>query len=106
MVDRDLEAAVLRLRFLGAALPDHRGADDGAVLGHQAAVRLLVEEQLRDSGDEQGEQDGDGGEHDGVPHRDPELTDDGHRVYTQCAALTSRSMSLMPMKGATMPPTP
>src|SRR5262249_5164027 len=88
-------------------LPDQGGPDDLAVLLDQAALRLSREDHAGDPG--HGEGIGDARD-----QREREQQDDCGTNFSQhdvspqarCKAATARSMTLMPMKGMMMPPTP
>ncbi len=90
-------------------LTEEAGADDPPVDGHEGARGLVPGRHLADAPDERGVEHP---EEDGEDEHDPEacdgLPDDVvHGCHTIPGRwLTTRSMSLMPMKGAMTPPTP
>ena len=99
--------AALEVARAGEGLADEGGADHLAVAGEQAAVGLGGEEGLGEAGDRQrvgepGEQ-GHRGDH---REGGTQMGEHGHSPYASPRAETSRSMSLMPAKGATRPPAP
>ena len=105
------------LRLAREGLADQRGADDLAVAVDQGTVGLPGEHHLGDAGDREGVgEPEDDGQDDDHPDCRPDLADREaeRRSWAWGASVqpmpgiweTSRSMSLMPTNGATMPPRP
>src|SRR4029077_12769214 len=97
---------------VGEVLPDQPGADQLAVLDDQAAVGLVVKDDLGDArDDERIDQSGDNRDHQRQASRAQqfgwERANDGFRTsHARCTAVMRMSINLMPAKGAMMPPTP
>src|SRR5271166_2849626 len=90
-------------------LPDERRSDDAAVLLDQAAVRVVRHGDLRDPGDRQRiDESGQRAEQDQEHSRRTNVFK--HRktpkFQARCKAATTRSIALMPMNGAMIPPSP
>ena len=104
------------LRHAVERLADQRGPDDLAVLFHQGTVGTSRKHDLGETGQNQGVGEPEKhGHHDDHPKSSPDLTDcglgegGGHEYAFQPMPGiwdTRRSMSLMPTKGAMMPPRP
>lgn len=86
------------------ALGDQRGADDAPLLADQRSARLVGEDRSGKPGEgerhDDAEQDGESAEED---ERGAKQGDHGQTIP---ARVRSRSISLMPRNGATMPPRP
>ena len=87
----------------GEALTDQARADDDAVALDERAVRPGREPELRDAGDRERVDDP---EEDGEGHEGEEGGEELAPHQTSPVAPTTRSISLIPMKGAITPPTP
>ena len=88
-------------------LADDFGADHLAIALDQAAVRLLVEDGLRDSGHGQRIEDArDDREDEGNQNRRFEFFQHSVSPYARCSRPSSRSMAQMPGNGAMIPPSP
>ncbi len=100
----------------GERLPDEARSHDLAVPAQQAAAGLVGEEQLRQPGDRQRVGDSQQQrQHAGEENRGNEMSSQFHAASTsrenrrpqaRPTAATNRSISLIPAKGTTMPPTP
>ncbi len=89
------------------ALGDQAGADHHSVLLHQAAPGLVREDHSGDAGDGEGVGEArEQGQADDDDEGGAELVEHGSMPQTRWSAVTARSMTLMPMKGRTMPPSP
>ena len=87
-------------------LADQAGAHDGAVAGDQAAIGLGSEGHLGEPRDGQGIGEArKGGEQDDHDDRGAQVGQHGD-TQARWRTETARSMILMPMNGATMPPSP
>ncbi len=87
----------------GEALADQLRPDDRAVALDERAVGPSGEGDLRDAGDhERVDEPDENGEHEEGDEGGKELAP--HQTIPSCAM--TRSISLIPMNGATMPPTP
>ena len=98
----------MEILVVGEVLPNQAGADHRAVIPlEQAAVGPVGEQQLREPGhaervDEAGDGRHDNDHHDGGT----DLSEHGADPQARPIAVTARSISLMPINGAMMPPTP
>src|SRR5580698_4898993 len=91
----------------GEILPDQFRTDHVTIANNKAAARLMREKKLGDAGETQGiDQAGDQGhqhdQHDGGA----DLFQHGLLLQARPAAVTAMSISLMPMKGTMIPPSP
>src|ERR1019366_92339 len=104
--------ARLEIFVAGETLREQRGAADGAVLvGDERAVGLGGKQRLRPGPDDEriraAEQDGKDEREEECGFEFGEESFHGAKKFqTRWAALTRRSMALMPMNGITMPPKP
>ena len=97
----------MEILVVGEVLADQLGADHLPVLLDQAAVGLMRKDELRDPGhaeriDEAGDDGHDDDHHDGGADLAQHRSDPQARPM----AVTARSISLMPMNGTMIPPTP
>ena len=91
---------------IGELLADQAAAHDLPVDLDERAVGLVVEGHLGDAGDdERVDEPAQDGEHEHAEHGRGELADEATHHFTPRALMTM-SMSLMPMNGAMIPPTP